>query len=53
MGAILAVLAAATALGLTRLEVDTAIGSLLPTGDAAVTEWDRPRRPSAPTPWWC
>ena len=33
-------LAAATTLGLTRLEVDTAIGSLLPTGDAAVTEWE-------------
>jgi hypothetical protein len=34
------VLAAATTLGLTRLEVDTAIGSLLPTGDRAVTEWE-------------
>jgi len=33
------VVATATALGLTRLEVDTAIGSLLPAGDAAVTEW--------------
>jgi len=37
--AVLAVLAAGTALGLTRLEVDTSIGSLLPTGDAAVKEW--------------
>ncbi len=36
----LAVLAAATAVGLSRTEVDTAIGSLLPTGDAAVTEWE-------------
>jgi predicted RND superfamily exporter protein len=34
------VLAAATAVGLTRTEVDTAIASLLPTGDAAVTEWE-------------
>ena len=38
MAAVLAVVAAGTALGLTRLEVDTAIGSLLPAGDAAVTE---------------
>ncbi|MEW6474463.1 MAG: hypothetical protein AB1679_19590, partial [Actinomycetota bacterium] len=37
---VLAVLAAATTLGLTRLEVDTAIGSLLPTGDEAVSEWE-------------
>ena len=36
----LAALAAVTAVGLTRTEVDTAIGSLLPTGDAAVTEWE-------------
>jgi uncharacterized protein len=34
------VLAAATTLGLTRLEVDTAIGSLLPTGDRTVTDWE-------------
>ena len=34
-------MAAATGLGLTRLEVDTAIGSLLPTGDAAVTQWEQ------------
>jgi len=33
--------AAATGLGLTRLEVDTAIGSLLPRGDAAVTQWEQ------------
>jgi predicted RND superfamily exporter protein len=37
----LAAVAAATGLGLTRLEVDTAIGSLLPTGDAAVTQWEQ------------
>ena len=37
---LLAVLAAVTALGLGRTEVDTAIGSLLPTNDAAVTEWE-------------
>jgi hypothetical protein len=40
LAGILAVLAAAATLGLTRLEVDTAIGSLLPTGDRAVTEWE-------------
>ena len=34
-------LAAATVVGLTRTEVDTAIGSLLPTGDAAVAEWEQ------------
>ena len=33
-------LAAATVVGLARLEVDTAIGSLLPTGDTAVTQWE-------------
>ena len=32
--------ASATAVGLSRTEVDTAIASLLPTGDAAVTEWE-------------
>jgi predicted RND superfamily exporter protein len=37
----LAAVAAATGLGLTRLEVDTAIGSLLPAGDAAVTQWEQ------------
>lgn len=37
---VLAVVAVGTALGLTRLEVDTAIGSLLPAADAAVTGWE-------------
>ena len=37
---VLAVVAAGTALGLTRLEVDTAIGSLLPAADATVTGWE-------------
>ena len=37
---ILAVVAVATTVGLTRLEVDTAIGSLLPGRDRAVTEWE-------------
>lgn len=32
--------AAGTAVGLTRLEVDTAIGSLLPAADPAVTGWE-------------
>jgi uncharacterized protein len=36
--------AAAATFGLTRLEVDTAIGSLLPTGDAAVTDWQETER---------
>lgn len=40
MAGLLALLAAATPLGLTRLEVDTAIDSLLPSGDRAVTEWE-------------
>jgi predicted RND superfamily exporter protein len=35
-----ALVAAGTAVGLFRLEVDTAIGSLLPGGDAAVTAWE-------------
>ena len=37
-------LAAATTLGLTRLEVETAIGSLLPTGDRTVTDWEETQR---------
>src|SRR5581483_2155472 len=37
---ILAVVAAAAVFGLTRLEVDTAIGSLLPAHDRAVTHWE-------------
>jgi predicted RND superfamily exporter protein len=37
---ILAVVAVATTVGLTRLEVDTAIGSLLPADDQAVTQWE-------------
>ncbi len=36
---VVAVVAAGTAVGLLRLEVDTAIGSLLPAADAAVTGW--------------
>jgi hypothetical protein len=35
------VVAVATTVGLTRLEVDTAIGSLLPGHDQAVTQWEQ------------